>query len=123
MHVNVMNAPPESRNPHDAVSGWAGIPKEMTCVAEKLKLAGYATHAVGKWDVGMATPRHTPWGRGYDSFLGYFHHANGYSLVLLVLVLLALPVLPVLLVLTLMLPQVLERRAATHGHRAHQRLR
>lgn len=27
----------------------------------------------------MATPRHTPRGRGYDTFLGYFHHANDYN--------------------------------------------
>ena len=26
----------------------------------------------------MATPAHTPSGRGYDTFLGYFQHANGY---------------------------------------------
>jgi arylsulfatase I/J len=26
----------------------------------------------------MATPQHTPWGRGYDTWLGYFQHANDY---------------------------------------------
>jgi arylsulfatase B len=26
----------------------------------------------------MATPEHTPSGRGYESWLGYFHHANDY---------------------------------------------
>ena len=26
----------------------------------------------------MATHRHTPAGRGYETFLGYYHHANGY---------------------------------------------
>ena len=26
----------------------------------------------------MATPDHTPEGRGYDTSLGYFHHANDY---------------------------------------------
>ena len=38
--------------------------------------AGYATHHVGKWDAGMATPTHTPRGRGYDSSLNYFGHGN-----------------------------------------------
>jgi arylsulfatase I/J len=33
---------------------------------------------VGKWDAGMATPDHTPLGRGYESWLGYYQHANGY---------------------------------------------
>ena len=27
---------------------------------------------------GMTTPDHTPKGRGFDSSLNYFHHANGY---------------------------------------------
>ena len=32
----------------------------------------------GKWDAGMATPQHTPKGRGYDNSLFYFHHSNDY---------------------------------------------
>ena len=36
----------------------------MTGLAEKMKSAGYKTHFAGKWDAGMATPRHTPHGRG-----------------------------------------------------------
>ena len=38
----------------------------------------YSTHYVGKWDVGMATPKHTPYGRGYDTSLNYFEHKNDY---------------------------------------------
>lgn len=45
------------------------IPRNMTGIAAQLKRAGYATHQVGKWDVGMATPHHTPQGRGYDTSL------------------------------------------------------
>jgi arylsulfatase I/J len=41
-----------------------------------LKRAGYETHQIGKWDVGMATPHHTPKGRGYDTSLAYFSHGN-----------------------------------------------
>jgi len=52
------------------------IPRNMTGIAAVLKRAGYATHQVGKWDAGMATPHHTPKGRGYDSSLNYFSHAN-----------------------------------------------
>ncbi len=51
--------------------------RNMTGLATKLKAAGYATHMVGKWDAGMATGDHTPAGRGYDTSLIYFHHANG----------------------------------------------
>ena len=48
------------------------------CFLQLLKRAGYRTHLVGKWDCGMATPEHTPRGRGYESSFGYFHHANDY---------------------------------------------
>lgn len=50
----------------------------MTGIAEIMKRGGYATHFAGKWDAGMATPDHTPVGRGYDTTLHYFHHANDY---------------------------------------------
>merc|ERR1719401_1097513 len=73
-----MNLGMESYNPRDLVSGFAGIPRNMTGMAEHMKRAGYATHQVGKWDAGMATPDHTPHGRGYDTSLGYFHHSNDY---------------------------------------------
>lgn len=56
----------------------AGIPKNMTGFAEKMKVANYSTHFVGKWDAGMATPAHTPQGRGYDTSLLYFSHKNNY---------------------------------------------
>ena len=72
----------------------AGVPRNMTGIAEVLKQAGYATHQVGKWDAGMATPKHTPKGRGFETSLGYFEHKapipadrthplGGYLLVLL----------------------------------------
>ena len=31
-----------------------------------------------QWDAGMATPMHTPHGRGYESSLIYFSHKNNY---------------------------------------------
>jgi arylsulfatase I/J len=66
VHVNLENDDPGISNPKDPVSGWAGIPRNMTGMGSLLKGAGYRTHMVGKWDVGMATPDHTPRGRGYD---------------------------------------------------------
>ena len=78
VHVNLVNADPQISNAKDPISGWAGIPRNMTTIAQLLKRAGYRTHLVGKWDCGMATPEHTPRGRGYDSSFGYFHHANDY---------------------------------------------
>ena len=38
----------------------------MTGIATKLKAAGYATHQVGKWHAGGATPDHIPTGRGFE---------------------------------------------------------
>lgn len=77
--VNVQNLEPTSFNAEDLVSGYSGIPRNMTSLAQVLKRAQptpYATHFVGKWDCGMATDDHTPQGRGYDTSLGYFHHMN-----------------------------------------------
>ena len=80
VHVLDANTVPESFNPNDTISGYAGVPVNMTCVANWLKRAPipYDTHFFGKWDVGMATQRHTPRGRGYDTSIAYFHHSNDY---------------------------------------------
>ena len=50
----------------------------MTGFAERLKEAGYKSAFAGKWDAGMATPAHTPHGRGYDTSLNYFSHKNDF---------------------------------------------
>mmetsp|Transcript_4041 Transcript_4041/g.13606 ORF Transcript_4041/g.13606 Transcript_4041/m.13606 type:complete len:176 (-) Transcript_4041:292-819(-) len=78
LHVNSVNTGVTVVNASDHVSGAVGIPRNMTGMAQKLKSAGYKTHMVGKWDAGMATPEHTPLGRGYDSWVRYFQHANDY---------------------------------------------
>lgn len=79
VHVNTENAAPEVRNKSDPVSGFAGIPRNMTGIAAKMTQAGYTSYMTGKWDAGMATQDHTPIGRGYEGgWLGYFHHANDY---------------------------------------------
>lgn len=78
IHVNDIDSDQSCYNPNDPVSGYAGIPRNMTVVATKMKEGGYATHQVGKWDAGMATPDHIPKGRGFDTSFGYFHHANDY---------------------------------------------
>ena len=78
IHVKDANIGPDFYNPDDPVSGFQGIPRSMTGLGTKMKLAGYAAHQVGKWDAGMATPNHIPTGRGFDSSFGYYHHDNDY---------------------------------------------
>lgn len=78
IHVNQQNVVPEVHNPEDPIGGYQGIPLNMTVFAEKLSMAGYDTSIVGKWDVGMATEGHSPAARGFDSWLGYWHHSNDY---------------------------------------------
>jgi arylsulfatase I/J len=49
VHVNLQNDDPGISNPNDPVSGWAGIPRNMTGMGSVLLKAGYQTHLVGKW--------------------------------------------------------------------------
>eukprot|EP00605_Chrysophyceae_sp_TOSAG23-4_P001295 GSChrysophyteH1.ASY1.ANO1.1409.1 assembled CDS len=78
IHVNQQNVFPEVRNTDDPLGGWQGIPLNMTLFSEKLQSVGYDTHIVGKWDVGMGTQLHSPKSRGFNSWLGYWHHSNDY---------------------------------------------
>ena len=50
VHVNYLNIEPESYNPKDPVSGYQGIPVNMTTIASKLQSVGYRTAMTGKWD-------------------------------------------------------------------------
>eukprot|EP01052_Picozoa_sp_SAG31_P007048 SAG31_NODE_331_length_17518_cov_32.495042_13_plen_118_part_00 len=56
VHVNLVNSDPTISNPEDGVSGWAGIPRNMTGLGQLMKNAKYRTHLVGKWD--CATAQH-----------------------------------------------------------------
>ena len=78
LHVNVVNADPTIYDASSASGTGAGIPRNMTTIASKMRSAGYRTVMAGKWDAGMATPTHTPHGRGYDDSICYFHHGNSY---------------------------------------------
>ena len=78
IHVNDKNRNNGLYNSANPVSGYAGIPRDMTTLGTKMKQGNYSTHVVGKWNVGMATNTHTPEGRGFDSSLIYFSSSNDY---------------------------------------------
>ncbi|KAH8046912.1 glycosyl transferase [Aureococcus anophagefferens] len=63
-----------------------GLPLELALFPERVRQLGYATHLVGKWDVGHAVEAYWPTRRGFDTFFGllttnyddYFNHTiNG----------------------------------------------
>ena len=54
------------------------MPLNQTTIANELKKGGYATHCVGKWDLGMFKWEYTPTYRGFDSFYGYYSAAEDY---------------------------------------------
>ena len=80
VHINVLNSDLTQANLSDPVAGFAGLPRPVTAIAEKLRSpeGGYGRAIfAGKHHAGLATPDHLPKGRGYDSSLAYLSGANG----------------------------------------------
>ena len=78
IHVNDQNVPIFKYNPNDQVSGYGGIPPNMTDISTKLSGAGYTAHHVGKWHAGAAKMEQMPTGRGFQSCFGYLDGFNDY---------------------------------------------
>jgi arylsulfatase A-like enzyme len=55
-----------------------GLPAREVLMPQKLKDAGYATHAIGKWHLGDCHEGYLPTSRGFDSFVGYLAGAESY---------------------------------------------
>jgi len=77
-HVNYKNNGAMAWNATNKVSGYGGVPPNMTLMGTKMKEAGYKTAYTGKWDVGFASVGQMPYNNGFDTFLGYLQHANSY---------------------------------------------
>ena len=45
--VNTLNIDPLNYNPKDNISGYAAVPRNMTCLAQAMKKAGYHTSFFG----------------------------------------------------------------------------
>lgn len=56
-----------------------GLGLSEVTIVQHLKDGGYATHAIGKWDLGMHKWEYTPTYRGFDSFYGYYNAAEDYN--------------------------------------------
>jgi len=78
MHVNYKNNGAMAWNSTNKVSGYGGVPPNMTLIGTKMKEAGYKTAYSGKWDVGFASLGQMPYYNGFDKFFGYLQHANSY---------------------------------------------
>ncbi|XP_012944441.2 arylsulfatase B [Aplysia californica] len=54
------------------------VPLNKTFLPEVMRSHGYATHAMGKWHLGMCNWKCTPTYRGFDSFFGYYGSREDY---------------------------------------------
>ena len=55
-----------------------GVSVEHVLLPQYLQQVGYKTHAVGKWHLGYCNWNYTPNRRGFDSFFGFYTHAEDY---------------------------------------------
>lgn len=55
-----------------------GLNLDEKIMPQYFKELGYATHAMGKWHLGVWNWQYTPTYRGYDSFLGYYGGSENY---------------------------------------------
>jgi len=70
IHVNIYN--------DDPTKPGQGVDPGFTMIPKKLKEAGYISHMLGKWHIGMADKAHLPVNRGFETSLHYFDSGNNY---------------------------------------------
>ncbi|MGH0028992.1 MAG: sulfatase-like hydrolase/transferase [Myxococcota bacterium] len=65
------------RNLQEQVRNDTGVPTSEVLLSQRLRQAGYATAAVGKWHLGVRPP-YRPLRRGFDSFFGFLAGTHAY---------------------------------------------
>jgi hypothetical protein len=54
------------------------LPLELPLLPQCLAALGYQSHMVGKWHLGYPNASCAPWGRGFETYLGYLNGDEGY---------------------------------------------
>ena len=54
------------------------MPLGEAFLSQALKVSGYSTHMIGKWNLGHFDERYLPHSRGFDSFLGFMGDQETY---------------------------------------------
>ena len=66
-------------NPHVGDEAMLGLPLDQKTIADRLRVAGYATGLVGKWHQGFNAAHH-PQSRGFDDYFGFLVGGHNYLL-------------------------------------------
>jgi arylsulfatase A-like enzyme len=66
-------------NPHVGDHAKLGLPLDQRTIADRLRGAGYATAAVGKWHQGFS-PDYHPQSRGFEEFFGFLVGGHNFLL-------------------------------------------